>query len=141
MPDSLDNLVRTGQLKHEPPAQQELDGLIRSGLARLKDAENAPLSLEGRFDLGYNAAHALSLAALRWHGYRSENRYIVFQALAHTLNLPPEQWRVLATAHQKRNYVEYEGVADIDAMLVAAIIRVAREVAERVMKLGPVKEG
>ena len=42
MTASLDNLVRTGQLKREPPAQQELDGLIHSGLARLKDAENAP---------------------------------------------------------------------------------------------------
>ncbi|HEV7485903.1 MAG TPA: hypothetical protein VGQ65_09485 [Thermoanaerobaculia bacterium] len=141
MTDSLDNLVRTGQLKREPPAQQELDGLIRSGLARLKDAENVSLSLEGRFDLGYNAAHALSLAALRWHGYRSENRYVVFQALAHTLKLPPEQWRVLAAAHQKRNYIEYEGVADIDEALVAAIVRVAREVADRVMKLGSVEEG
>jgi hypothetical protein len=141
MTDSLDNLVRTGQLKREPPAQQELDGLIRSGRARLNDAENVSLSLEGRFDLGYNAAHALSLAALRWHGYRSENRYVVFQALAHTLTLPPEQWRVLATAHQKRNYIEYEGVADIDEALVAAIVRVAREVAERVTKLGSVKEG
>ncbi|HEV7425708.1 MAG TPA: hypothetical protein VGQ46_05025 [Thermoanaerobaculia bacterium] len=141
MTDNFDNLVRTGQLKREPPAQQELDGLIRSGLARLNDAENVSLSLEGRFDLGYNAAHALSLAALRWHGYRSENRYVVFQALAHTLKLAPEQWRVLATAHQKRNYIEYEGVADIDEALVAAIVRVAREVAERVTKLGAVKEG
>jgi hypothetical protein len=141
MTDSLDNLVRSGQLKRELPAQQELDGLIRSGLARLKDAENVSLSLEGRFDLGYNAAHALALAALRWHGYRSENRYVVFQALAHTLKLPPEQWRVLATAHQKRNYIEYEGVADIDEALVAAIVRVAHEVAERVMKLGSVREG
>ena len=84
MTPSLDNLVRGGQLKKEPPAQQELDGLIRSGLVRLRDAENATLSLEGRFDLAYNAAHALSLAALRWHGYRSENRYLVFQTLAHT---------------------------------------------------------
>ena len=65
---NLDNLVRRGQLKSEPPAQSELDGLLRSGLARLKDAENEALSLDGRFDLAYNAAHALSLAALRWHG-------------------------------------------------------------------------
>jgi hypothetical protein len=141
MTANLDNLVRTGQLKHEPPAQQELDGLIRSGLARLNDAENASLSLESRFDLGYNAAHALSLAALRWHGYRSENRFLVFQTLVHTLQLPAEQWRVLATAHQKRNYIEYEGVADIDETLVASVIRVARQVAERVSKLGPVEEG
>lgn len=141
MTASLDNLVRTGQLKREPPAQQELDGLIRSGLARLNDAETASLSLESRFDLAYNAAHALSLAALRWYGFRSENRYLVFQTLAHTLKLPAEQWRVLATAHQKRNYVEYEGIADIDESLVVAVLRVTRDVAERVTKLGPVKEG
>ena len=134
---SLDNLVRTGALKAEPPEQPELDGLIRSGLARLEDAANATLSLDGRFDLAYNAAHALSLAALRWHGYRSENRYLVFRTLAHTLNLPPEQWRVLDAAHRKRNYVEYEGVADVDEEIVAALIRVTREVAVRVRKLGP----
>src|SRR5213595_740458 len=103
MTSNLDNLVRSGQLKAEAPAQAELDGLIRSGLARLADAENKSLSLDGRFDLAYNAAHALSLAALRWHGYRSDNRYLVFQTLAHTVGLAPEQWRVLDDAHRKRN--------------------------------------
>jgi hypothetical protein len=137
---SLDNLVRGGQLKREPPAQSELDGLIRSGLARLQDAESEGLSLDGRFDLAYNAAHALSLAALRWHGYRSDNRYLVFQTLAHTLKLPAEQWRVLDAAHRKRNFVEYEGLADIDAEIVAAVLRVTREIAARVQKLGPVKD-
>ncbi|MGZ5459566.1 MAG: hypothetical protein ACXW5U_10870 [Thermoanaerobaculia bacterium] len=141
MTASLENLVRTGQLKREPPAQQELDGLIRSGQLRLRDAENTALSLESRFDLAYNAAHALSLAALRWYGYRSENRYLVFQALAQTLQLPSEQWRVLAAAHQKRNHIEYEGIADIDEQLVNAVLRVTREVAARVAKLGPVEEG
>jgi hypothetical protein len=67
-----------------PAAQAEIDGLIRSGTVRLKDAGNAANSLESRFDLAYNAAHALSLAALRWHGYRSENRYLVFRSLTHT---------------------------------------------------------
>lgn len=137
----LDNLVRTGQLKPEPPAEQELAGLIRSGLARLRDAETSSLSLEGRFDLAYNAAQALSLAALRWHGYRPENRYVVFQALAHTLNLPAAQWRVLASAHQKRNYIEYEGTVDVDEALAEAMIRVTHDIAERVAKLGPVKIG
>jgi hypothetical protein len=138
---SLDNLVRGGQLKAEPPSQSELDALIRSGLARLDDAGNPALSLDSRFDLAYNAAHALSLAALRWHGYRSDNRYLVFQTLAHTLSLPAELWRVLDTAHRKRNFVEYEGVADVDEQLVAAVIRVAREVANRVSRLGQVTQG
>jgi hypothetical protein len=140
MSSSLDNLVRIGKLKGESPAQSELDGLIHSGKARLADAGNESLSLDSRFDLAYNAAHALSLAALRWHGYRSEDRYLVFQTLAHTLGLANEQWRVLDQAHRKRNRVEYEGVADVDEELVAAMMRVTREVAARVEELGPVRE-
>ena len=137
----LDNLVKIGKLKAEPPAQAEFDGLVRSGLVRLRDAENAALSLESRFDLAYNAAHALSLAALRWHGYRSENRYLVFQSLTHTLGLEAAQWRVLDQAHNKRNLAEYEGDLDVDDALVEALIRAARTVAERVAALGPVAQG
>ena len=66
----LDNLVKIGQLKVEAKAQSEFDGLVRSGMARLKDMGTKSLSIESRFDLLYNAAHSLSLAALRWHGYR-----------------------------------------------------------------------
>lgn len=109
-----------------------------SGRARIKDAENESLSLESRFDLAYNAAHAFSLAALRFKGYRSDNRYLVFQSLTHTLGLSTAEWRVLDEAHKKRNLTEYEGAADIDRALVTAVIRVAREVEARVVALGPV---
>ena len=130
-PDQLDNLVRTGKLKAEPPSQAELDGLIRSGAVRLKDAENPTLSLESRFDLAYNAAHALALAALRAQGYRSESRYLVFQCLQHTVGLSAAQWRVLDRAHSRRNRAEYEGDAEIDESLVDAVIRVVREIQTR----------
>jgi hypothetical protein len=133
----LDNLVRIRQLKTEPAAQAELDGLVRSGNARLKDAQLEKLSLDSRFDLAYNAAHAFSLAALRSHGYRSENRYLVFQVLEPTVKLPPEQWRVLEQAHRKRNIAEYEGHLEVDQASVEAMIRVAGEVASRVARLGP----
>ena len=82
MTSPLENLAGPGKgLTKEPLDIRELQGLIRSGLARLKDAANPANSIEGRFDLVYNAAHALSLAALRWHGYRPSNRYIVFQVI------------------------------------------------------------
>ena len=136
----LDNLVRIRQLKSEAAAQVEIDGLLRSGSARLKDAQLDGLSLDSRFDLAYNAAHAFSLAALRWHGYRSENRYTVFQSLEHTVKLPPEQWRVLDQAHRKRNLAECEGNLDIDRALVEALIRVAQEVGARVAGLGKVQK-
>ena len=70
----LDNLVRIGQLKTEPPSDAEIQGLLRSGLRRLDDAEREELNLESRFDLAYNAAHSLALATLRFRGYRSESR-------------------------------------------------------------------
>ena len=132
----LENLVRIRQLKEEAPTRAEIDGLIRSGNVRLTDAQLQNLSLDSRFDLAYNAAHAFSLAALRWHGYRSENRFTVFQCLEHTVKLPPAQWRVLDQAHRKRNVAEYEGDLDVDQSLVEALIRVAQEVASRVLTLG-----
>jgi len=131
----LDNLVRIGQLKAEPPSEAECQGLLRSGLRRLEDADRKELSLESRFDLAYNAAHALALAALRYLGYRSDKRYLVFQCLQHTIDLPNEQWRVLDQAHRKRNLAEYEGNMDVDEQLVEALLRVTREVAKRAKKM------
>lgn len=130
--NKLDNLVRTGALKREAPADAELEGLLRSAKARLGDAENPSNSLEGRFDLAYNAAHALAVAALRMKGYRSESRYIVFQCLAHTVDLPAEQWRVLSDAHRRRNTMEYEGVVEVDEAIVSSMIRIAREIERRI---------
>ncbi len=136
MPSAFENLCGAGKpLKAEPPDAAEFAGLERSGLARLKDAGTAGLSLEGRFDLAYNAAHALCFAALRWHGYRSSNRYIVFQLLPHTLGLGPEVWRVLSKCHDVRNRGEYEGDLNIDERLVNDLVAACREVAAKVEAL------
>jgi len=124
----LENLVRTGKLKRELPAAGEVEGLRRSGEARLADAPRPELSIESRFDLAYNAAHVLALAALRRLGYRSENRYLVFQTLPHTLGIPPSTWRVLAKGHERRNLAEYEGQLEVDERLVADLITAGRAV-------------
>jgi len=134
----LDNLVKTKSLKAEPGSQSEFDGLLRSGRARLIDARNDTLSIESRFDLAYNAAHALALAAMRWHGYRSENRYLVFQTLEHTLGIAPEVWRVLAMCHDKRNLAEYEGHLEIDDQLISDLIKATVLLLEKVSALGSI---
>ena len=124
-----ENLAGPGKpLSPEPADDAEVAGLLRSGRARLADAGNDALSLESRFDLAYNAAHALCLAALRRHGYRARHRYIVFQVLPHTLGLGPEVWRVLAKAHDLRNLAEYEGHVDVEARLVQDVIAACRKV-------------
>jgi hypothetical protein len=90
------------------------------------------LYIECRFDLAHNAAHALSLAALRSHELRSEIRYIGFQCLEHTVGLPAEKWCVLEQAHRKRNIAEYKDDIELDESLVESLIRVAREIMDRV---------
>ena len=136
---NLENLVKAGSLKSEPANQREFNGLLRSAKARLTDARNASLSIESRFDLAYNVSHALALAALRWHGYRSDNRYIVFQCLQHTLNIKPEVWRVLAQCHQRRNLAEYEGHLEVSDQLLAELISAADLLEKNVEAMPPIK--
>ena len=138
MTSPLENLAGPGKpLSAEDPNDAEIEGLLRSGHARLADARNETLSLESRFDLAYNAAHALCLAALRRHGYRARHRYIVFQALPHTLGLGPEVWRVLAKAHDLRNLAEYEGHVDVEERLVRDVVAACKQVSERLGRTGP----
>lgn len=136
----LANLERVGKLAPEPGTRGEIAGLLTSGSERLADARNEGLALSSRFDLAYNAAHAFSLAALRWHGYRSENRYLVFQVLPHTLGLPATTWRVLAKAHEVRNVAEYEGHFNVDATVLRNLIEAAEAVRAAVAALPALPE-
>ena len=125
-------------MRKEAPDAKEVAGLEQSGLRRLADAEKQANSVESRFDLAYNAAHALCLAALRRAGYRATNRYIVFQVLPHTLGLGPEVRRVLARCHDLRNRGEYAGDLYVDERLLTAPIDACKTVAAALHKLPPV---
>ena len=138
MTSPLENLSGPDRpLRKEAPDAKEFANLKRSGLRRLADAENPALSPESRFDLAYNGAHALCLAALRHSGYRATNRYIVFQVLPHTLGLGPEVWRVLARGHDLRNRGEYEGDLYVDERLLADVLTAYKIVASTLSKLPP----
>ena len=89
----LENLVKIGTLKIEKPNKKEFDGLLKSGTNRLTDVTGKDLNLDSRFDLAYNASHSLSLAALRWHGYRSQNRGLKREFSTY----PPSPWRPSGT--------------------------------------------
>lgn len=131
----LERLAELGGLKRESASQREYVGLLQSGNARLADAANADLSPESRFDLAYNAAHALALAALRRMGYRSPSRQLVFQTLPHTTDLPPSVWRMLSTCHGKRNLAEYEGYATVDRPLLDGLLDAAQALSAAVSDL------
>ena len=131
----LENLVRIGQLKAEPRNTLEAARMLDMARTRLADARLSKLFLEGRFTSAYNAAHAAALAALRWHGYRSENRYTVFQCLTHTLGWPHSRWRVFDAAHQKRNLAEYEGYLDVEESTVAEMCELVAQLVSDVQAL------
>lgn len=135
----LDNLVPGGNPAREAADDSEIRGLLTSARNRLNDAARVDLSLESRFDLAYNAAHAAALATLRWHGYRSKNRITVFQALAHTIGWSPAKWRVLTSAHALRNTGEYEGVFEVDEQLVNEIVTLGNELYRSAAKLTGLK--
>lgn len=134
----LENLIKSGGLKREPPDQQEFDGLVSSARRQLRDADVEGLSDEGRFSFLYGAAHALGVAALRWHGYRSGKRYLVFQSLQHTANFEASQWRVLNACHRQRNLAEYEGHFEVSSQLLAELAEVTQDLLARVEAFGPV---
>jgi hypothetical protein len=133
----LDNLIRINQLKVEPGSRNEFAGMLKSARTRLADAQNDSLDPDSQFDLAYGAAHRLALAALRQHGYRSENRITVFQTLVHTLGSERSDVQVFLRAHNARNLAEYEGRTEIDEGLLADLIRCTKKLEAAVAKLDP----
>ena len=131
----LENLAKINKLKFEPPDAREFSGMVRAAETKIQDAAISGLSEDSQFSLAYGAAHALSLAALRWHGYRSDSRYLVFQCLQHTLGLSKAKWRVLDKCHQQRNLAEYEGHLDINPQLLKELVEINHELLRLVKAL------
>ncbi len=121
---ALDSLVKIRQLAAEPRNETEIRRLLRMAQTHLTDAQQPSVSVEGRYLSAYAAGHSAGLAVLRHHGYRSENRYIVFQSLTHTVGWPAERWRLLDAAHRARNLAEYEGFMEVELSHVIELIGV-----------------
>lgn len=133
----LDNLVKINRLKTEPASRAEFEGMVASARVRLADAQNESIDPDSQFDLAYGAAHRLALAALRLHGYRSDNRITVFQTLVHTLGTDSADVQIFLRAHNERNLAEYEGRIEIDERLLADLVRCTKTLQTAVSKLTP----
>lgn len=137
--ETLENLVKIGKLKKEPADQKEFDRMLNSARRGINDAKVKGISEDGQFSFVYGAAHALALAALRWHGYRSDNRYLVFQCLEQTTGLENAKWRVLDKCHQLRNHAEYEGLLEITPQLHQELVDITEELLQLVSHFDPVQ--
>ncbi len=71
-------------------------------------------------------------------GYRSENRFTVFQALTHTVDsLDPVAVRIFAKSHNERNLAEYQGRTEVDERLLGELIRCTIDLQKAVLALEP----
>jgi hypothetical protein len=129
---TLENLLRTGQLKAHAADERELARLLESAEVALNDAKLASLSSISRLDLAYRAIMQAALAAVLANGYRPStsepgHHQLLLQALPKTIGLASERVRVLEAFRKARNQNDYRGVPVSDAT--------ARECAEEAGRL------
>jgi hypothetical protein len=122
----LQNLVDRKILHEEPASPVEVQGLLSSAADFLADARRKDNSEATRFNVAYEAAHAIALAAMRALDLRPAqgpgHRAIVFNVLDCTTAAKPEIHVPLSKAHDKRNKLTYDGLttfssAELDELI------------------------
>jgi hypothetical protein len=106
----------------------------------LSTPQNEDLDPDSQFDLSYGAGPRLTLAALRRKGYRFEGRIAVFQTLAHTLATKRSRIQAFLKAYNERNLAEYRDRTEIDAKLLADLLRSTNALETEGGKLAPPAE-
>jgi len=117
---TLENLLRTGQLKVHAADERELQRLLDSAQLALQDAALAELSGDSRLNLAYRAMMQAALAAVLANGYRPStsepgHHQLLLQTLPKTIGLASERVRVLEAFRKARNQNDYRGVPVSDA--------------------------
>ena len=130
---SLENLLKTGQLKPHKTDRQEIGRLLVAARRNLADARADNISTENRFDAAYKCIMQCALMALMASGYRPDTKVpghhqTVIQSLPKTLGLPGTRVSVLDTLRNKRNLSDYMG-QEIDRASLASCV----EEAERLL--------
>ena len=105
---SLDNLVKTGQLKKHAPAPDEIRRLLRSIERNIADSRVATISAEARFDCAYRAIMQCALLALAAAGYRPStsvpgHQQTMIQTLPQSMAISADVVLVLDALRRKRN--------------------------------------
>lgn len=124
-------------MRVEKCSPDEVQGLLASAAAFLSDARRRENSEATRFNIAYEAAHALALAALRANDLRPAqgpgHRAIVFNVLDATTTAPTSISVPLAKAHDKRNKLTYDGLATFSRTELQEVIE-AVEALEKIVR-------
>ena len=111
---SLENLVKTGQLKAHRATRAEVTLLLAAADRNLADAGRASNSAETRFDCAYRVIMQSALVALEASGYRPDNKRpghnaVTIQSLSLTIGVEGARIAVLDKMREKRNLADYTG--------------------------------
>lgn len=134
---SLENLLKTGQLKAHPPQPEEIGRLLVAAQRNLRDAHVEQISPETRFDAAYKAIMQSALAALMMHGYRPDtnrpgHHMTVLQSTPLTIGLEQKRMVVLDALRRKRNVADYTG-DDVDHSMADTCIAQAKQLIDEVL--------
>ena len=119
---SLDNLVKTGQLKKQATTPEEVQRLLQSIARNLQDARVAAISNEARFDCAYRAIMQCAMVGVCASGYRPStsvpgHHQMMIQSLPLTMNVDRSVWIVVDVLRRKRNLSDYTGeTADAESL-------------------------
>jgi hypothetical protein len=105
---SLENLLKTGQLKPHKTDRKEIGRLLVAARRNLTDARADNISSENRFDAAYKCIMQCALMA-------------PIQSLPKTIGLPGTRIAVLDTLRNKRNLSDYMG-QEIDRASLASCV-------------------
>ncbi len=128
---SLENLLKTGQIKGQAPNKQQVAKLLAAAARNLRDAHVKANSPETRFDVAYKAMMQSALTAMQACGYQPDakrpgHHATVIQSLPLTLGIDKERILVLDKLRMKRNASDYTG-DDLDEVSVKACITEAQK--------------
>jgi len=115
---TLENLLKTGQLKSYEADAKDVRRLLDAARRNLRDSAATNISPENRFDAAYKAVMQSALVALMGNGFvpdtkRPGHHAVVIQALPKAIGIAADRIAVFDTLRRKRNLSDYTG-EDID---------------------------
>jgi len=132
---TLEDWRNSGWLVQHEPDAEEIAGFMALADRDIHDAQSRELSEDWQFNIAYNAALQLAIAALAASGYRVDrggaHHHHAVQSLAHTLELDAETVRLFDRFRKKRNVSEYDSVGTITRQEAKEMLALATRLREQ----------
>lgn len=135
VPPPLLDLLRLGKMKKRYAVDGEVEALLHTAQARLRDAGNTQLDIGTRYDLAYLSVRASSLVALCWYNCHTDSTFLIFQSLQSTVGVSKPSWRILNQARQQHDFLDTYGRVVPGERMLTALLDSASDVLQRVRTL------